>query len=295
MTKLITLLLTTVLFGAFNAHSIQAQQTQEQLPFEMMNKGKIVTYASFTKDNVISSYSRYHITGIEGDKNNGKIILEKHLYDAFDVFDSSVGVILDTIIIRKGDIVTGQAALMRSIMGNMGQVSAEVAQSDQFETPEEKKEAEEELNKVFESIEIEETEDIIPFNMEVGDELEEYKLKIKVMMFSTTMTLSDREVIKKETVEVPAGEFETYLVSSKMKTKALMKTETSYTSEWYARGIGVVKSENYNKKKELESFTLLLSIEDYRDESQLAGNPPSETEDCEHEGHDHCDDPNHIH
>ena len=72
--------------------------------------------------------------------------------------------------------------------------------------------------------------------------------------------LSDREYEGFEKVTVPAGTFDCLKVSYKIKANVLYLPQTQYITQWYAQGIGLVKEEIANKKKELTQSRILIAM-----------------------------------
>ena len=103
-----------------------------------------------------------------------------------------------------------------------------------------------------------------PSDMTVGQTLPDGKVEVAVMangmkMFGSTVTIKDRKVEATETIETPAGSFECLKVTSTVITKAVMTME-SKTIQWLAEDVGVVKTENLNKKGKLVGSQLLTGI-----------------------------------
>lgn len=104
-----------------------------------------------------------------------------------------------------------------------------------------------------------------PSDLSVGQTLPDGKIEIAVKangmkMFGSTITVKDRKVEAKETIETPAGTFECLKVTSTVVTKSVMSME-SHTTQWLAEGIGVVKTENRNKNGKLVGYQLLTGID----------------------------------
>lgn len=104
-----------------------------------------------------------------------------------------------------------------------------------------------------------------PSDMAVGQTLPDGKVEIAVLangakMFGSTVTVKDRKVESTETIETPAGTFECLKVTATVITKSMMSMETK-TIQWLAEDIGIVKTENRNKKGKLAGYQLLTGIE----------------------------------
>ena len=64
-----------------------------------------------------------------------------------------------------------------------------------------------------------------------------------------------------EKVSTTAGKFDCIKISYLKRTKIVLKTETVRVTEWYAKGVGLVKSEAYDTKGKLDCKTLLVKID----------------------------------
>jgi hypothetical protein len=100
---------------------------------------------------------------------------------------------------------------------------------------------------------------------EVGTTLKDGTLEVKVgsnsiSMFTMTVLITDRKVEAKEEIETPAGTFNCLVLTQKSTTKMLVKVESS-SKEWYSEGVGLVRSEYYNKKGKLNGYSELTSFQ----------------------------------
>ncbi len=100
---------------------------------------------------------------------------------------------------------------------------------------------------------------------EVGTTLKDGTLEVKVgsnsiSMFTMTVLITDRKVEAKEEIETPAGTFNCLVLTQKSTTKMLVKVEAS-SKEWYSEGVGLVRSEYYNKKGKLNGYSELTKFE----------------------------------
>jgi hypothetical protein len=72
--------------------------------------------------------------------------------------------------------------------------------------------------------------------------------------------VTNRKVEAQEDISVKAGTFNCYKFSSTVNGSAMgIKTKTS-NIDWYARGIGVVRTESYDKNGKLQSYTELVEV-----------------------------------
>lgn len=79
-------------------------------------------------------------------------------------------------------------------------------------------------------------------------------------MLKNEINISGAAYIGEEKVSTTAGKFDCIKISYLKRTKIVLKTETVRVTEWYAEGIGLVKSESYNTKGEPDGKTILVKI-----------------------------------
>jgi hypothetical protein len=114
-------------------------------------------------------------------------------------------------------------------------------------------------------VSIDGTELVLPGQLQVGQELPDASVNIKaassgVNILNMTTTITNRKVLARESVTTPAGTFDCYKVSQDTNVKMLISK--SFTSiDFYAEGVGVVRSESYDKKGNLDSYMVLTRFE----------------------------------
>ena len=79
-------------------------------------------------------------------------------------------------------------------------------------------------------------------------------------MLKNEINISGAAYMGEEKVSTTAGKFYCIKISYLKRTKIVLKTETVRVTEWYAEGIGLVKSESYNTKGEPDGKTILVKI-----------------------------------
>lgn len=87
---------------------------------------------------------------------------------------------------------------------------------------------------------------------------ESYMNGMKIMSFS--MKITGRKIEAIEKVTVPAGTFEAYKMSYTSEVKTMGMTKKYKTVSWIAKGVGMVKSENYDDKGTLNSYSQLIEF-----------------------------------
>jgi hypothetical protein len=103
----------------------------------------------------------------------------------------------------------------------------------------------------------------IPSNPNQGDALPDANIEMSMKMGFINMKMSaqisNRKVESIEDITVKAGTFKSYKFTSDVNATAMgIKVKTN-AKEWYVKGIGIVKTENYDNGK-LQSYTELVEI-----------------------------------
>ena len=104
----------------------------------------------------------------------------------------------------------------------------------------------------------------MPASMKTGDVLKSGDMKISfasggMSIMNMTFNVSNRKVEAVENVTTPAGTFECYKISYDVATKMMVNVKTKGT-EWYSKGIGLVKSESYSTDGKLLGSVVLSSV-----------------------------------
>ena len=105
----------------------------------------------------------------------------------------------------------------------------------------------------------------IPAELKVGEVLDNGKITVTISnngmkIMTISVNISNRKVEAKEDITTRAGTFECYKISYDISTKMLITIKAS-TVEWYAKNVGVVRSESYNKKGKLTGYTVLTEFQ----------------------------------
>jgi hypothetical protein len=103
----------------------------------------------------------------------------------------------------------------------------------------------------------------IPSSYKVGQQLKDGYIQMEViggpMPIKMTISIENRKVLAEEKVTTPAGTFDCVKISQDVKTKAIVNMTVS-SVEWYAEGVGVVKTETLRKGK-LMGYSELTKFE----------------------------------
>jgi len=119
--------------------------------------------------------------------------------------------------------------------------------------------------------EIPATIDITGNNMEIplipipGDSLPDASVTMAMKMgfinLKMTVNLTNRKVESLEDVQVKAGSFNAFKLTGNVSGTIVGIKINNKSAEWYAYGIGVIRSESYDKKGDLQSAMELVKIE----------------------------------
>lgn len=112
---------------------------------------------------------------------------------------------------------------------------------------------------------IEGQEMTLPSSLSVGQQLPDANTKITVsssgiQIMSTTVTVTGREVTGEKEITVPAGTYKSYEVTSTQALKAGFISRDFKTVDYFSPKIGMVRTETYDKKGNLESYMVLSSF-----------------------------------
>ena len=104
---------------------------------------------------------------------------------------------------------------------------------------------------------------VLPNNLAVGDALPDAEMLMKIDMSGITMNMTvamtDRKVISQESLTTPAGTFDCYVIEYASKVKMGM-AKTGKAKQWIAKGVGLVKHEDYTKKGKITGSSLLTAF-----------------------------------
>ena len=107
----------------------------------------------------------------------------------------------------------------------------------------------------------------VPSNPSEGQMLPDAQMTLNVGETDSTeafmrfkYNITNRKVEGYENIKTSAGDFEALKISYDVTTKIVI-TMQSKAAEWFVEGVGVVRSEQYNKKGKLQGYSLLTSLE----------------------------------
>jgi hypothetical protein len=104
----------------------------------------------------------------------------------------------------------------------------------------------------------------LPNNLSVGQSLPDAEINIQLSISGMNMNMktaiTDRKVLAKETITTPAGTFDCFVLTQTMNLKSMAANQSRTSKQWVSEGVGVVKTEDYNRKGKLDGYSLLTSF-----------------------------------
>lgn len=215
----------------FTVFTLKAQDT-----FFPTKEGMVLTYKSFDKKEKLSGVMKYTIKKVN---INGNDIDFTYLCESLDnkeklVFSEEI------TVHQKGDV-------MHIDMGNF---LNKAAFQQEGEIPAE--------------VEVKGNNMEIPLNPTPGQTLPDANIEMSFKMGFVNMKMSadvtNRKVEAIEDITVTGGSFKCYKFSSDVNTVAMGIKVQAKTTEWFAKGIGTVKTESYDKKGNLSGRSELVEV-----------------------------------
>lgn len=93
-----------------------------------------------------------------------------------------------------------------------------------------------------------------------GESIPERSYSLIANMLKNEVTISGAAYMGEDSISTTAGRFGCIKISYLKRTKILVKSETERITEWYAKGVGLVKSESYDMKGKLNGKSMLVKI-----------------------------------
>ena len=210
---------------------LKAQET-----FFPTKEGMVLTYKSFDKKDKLSGMMKYTIEKVN---INGSNIDFTYLCESLDNKEKLVFKERITVH-QKGDVM----------YIDMGNFLNKAAFQQEGEIPAE--------------VEVKGNNMEIPLNPIPGQTLPdaniEMAMKMGIVNMKMTADVTNRKVEAIEEISVTGGSFKCYKFSSDVNTVAMGIKVQAKTTEWFAKGIGMVKTESYDKKGSLSGRTELVEV-----------------------------------
>lgn len=200
--------------------------SEDEWVFSAMRKGGVQTTVTKNARGKVTAEVRETVTGITGDKEAFAIEYRSEMSQK-EGKKLTVGTY--RIVVRDGVMYID----LKEMMGSMVDLE----------------------NK---EIEIESTAIKIPADLVVGQTLDDARIEIKAGFVKASSEMTEGKVLAKERVTTPAGTFDCFKVSQKVRSSALgIKTEDT-TLTWYAKGVGQVMSQTLDKRGNVKETSELV-------------------------------------
>ena len=204
-----------------------------QNPFFSTKAGTVLIYEKKDGKGQIEDYSRQTIKTVE---SSGRNMTISYLYESMDK-DRKVLVEIPCKMLIKNDVMIFD---LKHVLGGRlkdPKVKIESAAGTPME---------------------------LPNDLKVGQSLKDAKIIISVSkgFFSAKLDISmtDGKCTAIENITVPAGTFQCHKITQNVTTVSMGKTTLTRAVSWYAPNIGVVKTETYTDKNQLQSRRELIEI-----------------------------------
>lgn len=223
--------LTFILVLIFSGFLINAQEI-----FFPTREGTTLVYKIFDKKDKVSGTMKYTIKDLTMNGNDMDITYLAESLDAKDklIFKEEI------TIQQKGD----------KLYFDMSNLINKAAFQQEGEMPAE--------------IEVTGNNMEVPSNPNPGDVLPDANVEMAMKMGFVNMKMSanvtNRKVEAIEDVTVAAGSFKGYKFSYAVNSNAMGIKVNSTGIDWYAKGVGIIKSESYDNKGNLISRTELIEL-----------------------------------
>lgn len=101
---------------------------------------------------------------------------------------------------------------------------------------------------------------VLPSSMKPGDRLPDASVIAGYAKLSYSANVMERKVLRRETINTPAGSFDCIVISEHKVEKAPAFSRVTTALSWYSDGIGLVRHDTYDKDMKLETSEVLVSV-----------------------------------
>jgi len=216
------------------------QKAQAQEPFVATKSGTIVITAEKNASNKINGYTRTTILNSSmTDQNNGTLAMKIEMLDENKKLQE-MGDMTCTATIKNGDLylsapkVAVHATFKDKKTGKTKDVDTSFVGTGDPQ--------------------------YFPLNPKVGQTLPDYSFSVKIKFLKITALATNRKVTAIEKFTINGVTYECCKIEQTEKARAMMFGATQHTINWYARGIGPVKSIAYDKHGKLENTDELVLV-----------------------------------
>ncbi|MDR1645520.1 MAG: hypothetical protein LBS05_06845 [Tannerellaceae bacterium] len=220
----------TVLPVIMAVMNVSAQQF-----FFSTSEGQVLVYAHKNGKGKTENYTRQTIRKVEGQGRNLTIAYEVEMLDKnmkkVDIqWEEGLSF---TVNIRDGVVVLDLKSMLGDLMKN--------------------KPAGGEMTLTGTPVEI-------PSTLQPGQSLKDAGINLNIGIIKIQVDINEGQCLAVETITVPAGTYSCHKITQTYQASVMGIRTIMRTISWYAPGIGIVKSETYDKKNTLNSSEELQSI-----------------------------------
>lgn len=217
-----------------------SQKAQAQEPFIPTKAGSVVITAEKNAEGKIDGYTKTTIINSRmTDQNNGTLVMRIEMLDENKKLQD-MGDMSCTATIKNGDLYISAP-----------KIAIHTTAKDK---------------KTGKTVDIDTSltgtgePQFFPVNPTVGQTLPDYSFAVKIRFLKMTALATNRKVTAIETLTINGVTYECCKIEQTEKAKAMMFGETNRTVNWYARGIGPVKTITYNKHGKLDNTEELVYV-----------------------------------
>lgn len=101
---------------------------------------------------------------------------------------------------------------------------------------------------------------LLPADMKPGDTLPDAHCTVSVGVLKVTVDVTERTVLRRERITVPAGTFDCVVAREHKVEDAPIHHSDTWSESWYVPGIGYVRHDTFDKKMRLLTSEVLVSL-----------------------------------
>jgi hypothetical protein len=103
-------------------------------------------------------------------------------------------------------------------------------------------------------------ESALPCDMAPGDTLPDVYASVKALGMKMKIEVTDRRVLRYETISTPAGDFDCIVVRETKLEKGMGRNRHTTADTWYARGVGMVRHDTHDTDMNLLTCEILTEF-----------------------------------
>ncbi len=230
MKKIIFLLVV----AAFTVNFADAQTACSQ--YYILKEGVSYEYTNYNKKDKEDGKIIYKVTNVNEDGDSISATMKMTMIDKKGrTYDSEYTIICDAGVVK----IDFKSLMNEQMLSQMGAGDIE--------------------------IDVTGTDVELPNDLSVGQELPDANVNVKMKMggalnMNMNVETVNRKVEKEESVTTPVDTYDCHVIYSETKTKMMMANRTFPTRMWYAKGIGMVKQESYDKNGKSMGTMVLTAL-----------------------------------